>query len=82
MQPLNQQRFTYSVPAASVSCCAGPTPRAARSASSDQSTARRGILRLLHALDFREILRNPHAWLVDIRSTVPLEWRRAERGAE
>jgi hypothetical protein len=81
MQPLNHQRFTCSVPAASVSCCAGPNPCTARSVSSAQSTTRRVILRLLHVMDFPDILR-PHAWLVDMHSPVPLGWRHAGRGAE
>jgi hypothetical protein len=68
--------------AAAVSCCAAPNPRTARSVSSAHSTARRVIFRLLHGMDFREILRNPHAWLVDIRSPVQLGWRHAGRDAE
>ncbi len=81
MQAVIQQRFTATTPAVSVPGCANPNRRAAESASPAQSTPYRGIPGVPAATDFPEIPRKPHRWLVDICSTVRLEWPRAGRVA-
>jgi hypothetical protein len=78
MQAVIQQRFPATTPAVSVPCWASLNRCPVRSASSTQSTARRGIPGVQPATAFPKSSRKPRPWLVDIRSTVRLEWPRAD----